>query len=79
MSTGVSTKQKLLCQLDEIDKILKDLSDKVNRKAKFDDIEHLVLVLLEKDKEYKATLKTSTSRFITNTFSFCTNGNTNKD
>uniref|UniRef100_A0A5K3G6G0 Mediator of RNA polymerase II transcription subunit 4 n=2 Tax=Mesocestoides corti TaxID=53468 RepID=A0A5K3G6G0_MESCO len=58
MSTGISTKHRLLCQLEEIDGLLKDLLDKVNRKSKFDDFEHVVLFLLDKDKEVKETLKT---------------------
>lgn len=61
MSTGISTRQKLLCQLEEIDRLLKDISDKVNRKSKFDDIDHSVLLLLDQDKEYKSTLITGKS------------------
>ncbi|KAL5962161.1 Mediator of RNA polymerase II transcription subunit 4 [Taenia solium] len=58
MSAGIPTRQRLFCQLDEIDGLLKDLLEKINRKVRFDDIEHIVLSLLEKDKEIKETMKT---------------------
>lgn len=44
--------------MDEIDALLKDLLEKINRKVRFDDIEHIVISLLEKDKEIKETMKT---------------------
>ncbi|KAH9286887.1 Mediator of RNA polymerase II transcription subunit 4 [Echinococcus granulosus] len=58
MLAGIPTRQRLFCQLEEIDVLLKELLEKINRKVRFDDIEHIVLSLLEKDKGIKETMKT---------------------
>ncbi|VDN96569.1 unnamed protein product [Rodentolepis nana] len=58
MCTGIPTKQKLLAQFEDLDCLLKDLLDKVNRRPRYDDIEHIIFSLLDKDKELKATLQT---------------------
>lgn len=57
MSAAVSTSQRLFCQLEEIDILLKELLEKISRNARFDTVEHIVLSLLEKDKERKKTLE----------------------
>ncbi|VDN12750.1 unnamed protein product [Dibothriocephalus latus] len=57
MSTGVSTKERLLSHFESIDGILKDILDRVTKKAKFVEYEHLVRLLLDKDSEIKRTLK----------------------
>ncbi|KAM3179107.1 hypothetical protein ACTXT7_001245 [Hymenolepis weldensis] len=58
MCAGIPTKQKLLSQLEDLDCLLKELLDKVNRRPRYDDIEHTIFSLLDKDKELKATLQT---------------------
>lgn len=75
MCAGIPTKQKLFSQLEDLDYLLKELLDKVNRRPRYDDIEHTIFSLLDKDKEFKATLQTGTITYMLQySFSFRTNG-----
>ncbi|KAA3674838.1 mediator of RNA polymerase II transcription subunit 4 [Paragonimus westermani] len=69
MSTRVSTKQKLLAHLEGADSVLRDIVSILSKRTQPLNLEPLVQLLLEKDRQFKSTLAEGKFFCLNNPFS----------